>query len=265
MARENKGKKIFFISSATFLCLFLLTVVVLVKYANVIARGGIEKALGEDFSVDAIELRWGSVEVVGITMKDRAGKEVIKIGELVVKANFMSFLRKQYIISSITVKDPYIYVETGRSGNIVSPVLPWRGTTTKKKEDDRSEKAGGGNPVAFKKVAVVNGAVDYYDRKSPKTPVLTKFREINLEMHDLTVPFTEDLTRYAVTAVIEGPRGHATLKNQGNIRFANRDMDFTGSLRNLDITHFKPYYQQAGNANIERGILDVDLRGNENH
>jgi hypothetical protein len=147
MAVRRRGFKIFLVVSTVVLCLVLIAVASLVKYANVIAKGGIEKALGKDFSIGSIELKWGSVRVRDVAMKDRAGKEVIKVENLVVKADFMGLLRKKYIISSILAEKPYIYVEIDRKGDLVSPVFPagaGRERGAGKKAEDASRPEGKG-------------------------------------------------------------------------------------------------------------------------
>jgi len=57
-------------------------------------------------------------------------------------------------------------------------------------------------PVTIKKIEVTNGAVDYLDRKTPVTPVLTKMREIDFTMNDLTVPFADNFSDYALSATV---------------------------------------------------------------
>ncbi len=199
MPEKGKRKRIVLISLLVFACLALTTVLVLAKYANVIVKNGIEKALGKDFSIGNIELKWGSVEVSNVVMKNRAGKEVIKAEGLVVKANFMSLLRKKYIISSVLVKKPYMYVEVDEKGRLVSPVLPTDDKKTgkeNKKGEEKKVDTSTETPVVLKKIVVLNGSVDYLDRKSPRPPVLTSVRDINLEMSDLTIPFADNFTRY---------------------------------------------------------------------
>lgn len=263
MAAKRRGFKIFLVSSIVVLCLALIAVAFLVKYANTIARAGIEKALGKDFSIGSIELKWGSVRVHGIAMKDRAGKEVVKVENLMVKASFMGLLRRKYIVSSVLVEKPYIYVEIDRKGDLVSPVFPAgdeRARGGVKKAEDTARPEGKQPPVILRKIIIVNGSVDYLDRKSPTVPVMTKVRNINAEMHNLTVPFTNDLTHYTIKAAIPGSKSTASVKSEGGIRFLSKDMECTASVRELDITHFKPYYHGSRNVNVTKGFLDLDVR-----
>ncbi len=263
MAVKRTGLRIFLISSAVILCLALIAVVFLVKYANVIAKSGIEKALGKDFSIGRIELKWGNVRAEDIVMKNRAGKEVIRVGALVVKANFMGFLRKKHIISSVLVEKPYMYVEVDNKGRLVNPVFPPGEKTTqsdRKKGDQAHRPVTAQAPVVFNKIVILKGSVDYLDRKSPRVPVMTRVRDITVEIRDLTVPFTGDLTRYTLRAAIPEGRSTASVKSEGAIRFASMDVDSTAVVRGLDITHFKAYYHGPQSVDIRRGFLDLDVR-----
>lgn len=253
-----RDRKIILISSAAVACLLLVLVLILVRYANTIAKTGIEKALGKDFSIERIELKWGSVRVQNIVMKDKAGKEVIKVERLVVRADFMGLLRKKYIISSVLVEKPYMYVEVDKGGGLVSPVFPSTGTTAdrQKKGTDRVLTP----PAVFKKIVIVNGSVDYLDRKSPEVPVMTRARDINMEIRDLPMPFTNDPTRYTLRASVPASGGTASVKSEGTIKFASRDMESATQVRGLDITHFKHYYRRRGSVDIKRGLIDVDVR-----
>ena len=262
MPERSRRKRIVVISLLVFFCLILATVLVLAKYANVIVKGGIERALGKDFSIGSIELKWGSVEVSNIAMKNKAGREVIKAENLVVRANFMSLLRKEYIISSVHVKKPYLYVEVNEKGRLVSPVLPAdekKAVQEKKKEEGRKTATQAGAPVIFKKIVISDGSVDYLDRKSPRPPVLTRVRDINMEMSDLAVPFADNFTRYIIRARVPAGHGSADVKSEGKVRLKNRDMEGKATVRGLDITHFKPYFNSSQSVNVTKGFLDVDI------
>jgi hypothetical protein len=74
-------------------------------------------------------------------------------------------------------------------------------------------------------IVIVNGSVDYLDRKLPKVPVMTRVRNINAEMRNLTVPFTNDLTHYTLKAAVPGGRSTASVKSEGRIRFQSRDIE----------------------------------------
>ena len=166
----GKKLKVFLIVAVALIVILGGSIAVLVKYANQIIKGQLESRLGKSFSIERIDLKWGHVEVVGITLKNPAGKEVVKVGDLPVKADFMGLLRKQYAISSVTVKDPYLFVEIDNKGNIVNPVLPPELMPEQPAGKKTPEQPA--PPVTVERIEVVNGSVDYLDRKTPIHPSL---------------------------------------------------------------------------------------------
>ncbi|MEN6617639.1 MAG: DUF748 domain-containing protein [Syntrophorhabdus sp.] len=251
----RKKRMIILVTSGVIVLVFLIAILALVKYANAIAKAGVERVLGKDFSIGSIELKWGSVRARNLAIKNKAGESVVHIDELAVRADFMGILKKKYIISSVTVENPYMYVEVDHKGNLVSPVFP----SLEKKEKKKDETPPG--PVTFKKITVKNGSVDYMDRKSPRVPVLTKIREINLEMTDVTYPFTNDASKYSIHATVPAGNHTATVKSEGKLKLASKDVESVSHVRNLDLVHFKPYYDKANQKiHVKSGVIDLDIR-----
>jgi hypothetical protein len=262
----GKKTKVFLIAVVCFVAILGVSIALLVKYANRIIESELEKRLGKNFSIERIDLRWGSVEAVGVALKNRQGKEVVKVGNLLVKADFMGLLRKQYIISSVTVKDPYLFVEIDKKGNIVNPALPPELSPEQAAAKKAQEKAAAKKPpeqamppITIKKIEVVNGSVDYLDEKTPVRPVLLKVRDIGLVVHDVSVPFADRFSRFTMSAAIPGKLSTGTLKSDGRIKIKTKDMDLKATLRNLDVTPLKPYFEKESPVDVTKGFLDLDL------
>ena len=184
--------------------------------------------MAKAFSIERIDLAWGHVEAVGVKLKNPAGKEVIKVDSLYVSADFMGLLKKEYVVSSITLKNPYIFVEVDKKGDIINPVLPVEPKPKKAKNQDEQEKPVA--PVTVKKIEITGGAIDYLDRKTPATPVLTKIRNIHLEMKDIHTPFTDTFSQYVLSANMPGTyeyrRREKQRKNKSeNKRYGMQDTD----------------------------------------
>ncbi|MBP1747496.1 MAG: hypothetical protein H6Q52_35 [Deltaproteobacteria bacterium] len=249
----RKGK-ILLIGSGIVVFLFIIAGLALVRYANVIVRAGIEKAVGKDFSIESIDLKWGSVRARNVVMKNKAGKDVIRVEELMVRAAFMNLFREKYIISSLRLEKPYMYVEVDNKGRLVDPAFPPDEKQHPKREAPKT-------PVTFEKIVVSQGSVDYLDRKTPRVPVLTKVRDIKMQMEHLTVPFTNESTRYSFQAHVPTGKSTASIKSEGTIKLASQDVESASHVRGLDITHFKPYYdKQAKSMHVKRGFMDLDVR-----
>jgi hypothetical protein len=256
---KEKSRKLLIITLVIVVALGL-SVALLVKYTNQIVKVELERRLGNAFSVERIDLAWGHVEAVGVKLKNAAGKEVIRLDSLYVSADFMGLLRKEYVVSSVTLKNPYIFVEVDKKGDIVNPVLPVEPKSMEaKKQDQKGQKDQPMAPVTVKKIEIAGGAIDYLDRKTPKTPVLTKIRNINLEMKDVHTPFTDTFSQYVLSANMPGRMSTGVVKSNGKINLKTRDMGCKTQIRALDLTDLQPYFQKDNTATIRKGFLDLDI------
>ena len=248
--RMKKGTKIAFIVLGAIALILSISIALLIRYANTVIKYELESLLGKDFSVRKIDLHWGRVEALDISFRNPAGKTILKTDSLVLEADFMGILRKKYIISNLSLKNLYLFFEKDMKGNIINP-LPQR----KIKEEETKKQ---NIPVIIKKINVKNGSLDYLDRKvSPA--VLTKLRDIELELKDITFPFEENFSTYILSASIPGSHSTGMLKSKGKIKFKTKDTDYNVELRRLDITGFKPYFQKKSDVNVKKGNFDLDM------
>jgi hypothetical protein len=255
-AGKGKGRK-FLIIVLVIIIVLAVSVALLVKFANQIMKSELERRLGKAFSIERIDLAWGHVEAVGVKLKNTAGKEVIKVDSLYVSADFMGLLRKEYVTSSIVLKNPYIFVEVDKKGNIINPVLPVIPEPAKVKKQDRQDQPTA--PVTMKKIEIKGGAIDYLDGKVPRTPVLTKIRNINLEVKDVHTPFTDTFSPYVLSANMLGHRSTAVVKSNGKMNLKTKDMGCKTQIRAMDLTDLQPYFQKNNTATIRKGFLDLDI------
>ena len=252
---KKKGLKIVLIVIAGVVLILGVTSAILIKQANKLIKAELESMLGKNFSIQKLELNWGKVEGAGISFKNPAGKEMLKIGNATIKADFLGFLRNEYVISSVLLKDLYILIEVDRQGNVIIPALP----VEKEKNEKEKKGAKESPPVFIKKVEVRNGSIDYLDRKTAGTPILTKVRNIQLDAKDIAIPLGKDFTPYTLKADIPGNMSTGTLMSKGKIKLKTQDADSRVETRKLDITIMKPYFQKEGSVNVTKGFLDLDM------
>lgn len=254
---KKKGLKIILIAIAGVVIILGVTVMILISHANKLIKAELETMLGKNFSIQKLELNWGKVEGAGISFKGPAGKEILKIGNVTITADFLGFLRNEYVISSVLLKDLYMLIETDQKGNVIMPALP---AEKEKKDKEKTKKdAKKSPPVFIKNIGVRNGSIDYLDRKTAKTPILTKVRNIELDAKDIAIPLGVNLTPYTLKANVPGNMGTGTLMSKGKVKLKTQDMDSRVETRKLDITIMKPYFQKEGSVNVTKGFLDLDM------
>lgn len=243
----KKGLKITLVVIGTVVLILGIMIAILIKNANRIIKYELESILGKDFSVKEIKLNWGEVEALDISFRNLSGKEVFKTDSLILKADFMGLIRKEYVVSNLSLKNPYILLETDNKGNLTNPFLQERAKGARKSIP----------PVVIKKIKIVNGSIDYIDGKVYRIPVLTRLKDIELESKEITFPLNDSFSTYIVTAKIPGSQSSGILKSKGKIKLKTGDTDCRVELKRLDITMFKPYFQKKGDVNVTKGFLDL--------
>jgi len=246
--------KIILISVVAAILFFGGSALLLIRYANRIIKVELETRIGKTFSIDGIDLKWGHVEARGVRLRNPGGKEVITIERVEVRADFMQAFRKEYVISSLVLKAPYVFVETDHKGGIVNPSLPFgSGKITLKDVEGKPPV-----PITIRHLEVREGAVDYLDGKERKKPVETRLRSVNIDFGNIRIPFADDPSPFTMSASVPGHGGAGLIRTTGRINLASMDMEGKGEIRDLDITGFKPYFQRETDVNITRGFIDVD-------
>jgi Domain of Unknown Function (DUF748) len=243
------GQKIFLFTFIAVVIVLTGTTVLLIKNANRIIKHELDHLLGKDFTVQEIRLKWNEVEALNVSYKNSEGKIVFRTDSLVLSTDFTGLLKKDYTVSNAVLKNPYLFFETDKKGHLKMPF-----PSQKEKGGEKPSPA-----LRIQKIEIENGSLDYLDRKAPGEPVLTELRDINLESENIIFPLKDNLSDYRFTARISGKLSAGTVQSQGKINMKTLDMDSKIKVNDLDVTHFKPYFQKKGDMNIKRGFLDLNM------
>lgn len=231
------------LSVSSLLIILVLGVFVLTKNANLLLKGKLENAV-KGFSSEKIELTWKSIEIFNAVFKKDDGTPAFKSDSIYLSFDLLGILKKDYSLSRLTLKNPYMLIEIDRQGRIINPLKP----------------SGPLPPIIIKQLVIHGGSIDYSDGAITGPPFITKLRNIEVEINNLAVPFKDTLASFVIKAQAPGRHTAGMFKSTGNINMKTRDLNCQVSLSNLDLTNFKPYFQKKSEANISRGLLDLDLR-----
>lgn len=238
------------LSVSAFLIILLIAVFVLIKNANLIVKNKLEDAL-RGFSVERIELNWGSVGAFNIAFKKPDGKLVFRADNISLYLDLKGIFKKEYNLSSLTLKNPYLLIEIDRYGKYANPFT---------KEEDKP--SGQMPQISIKQFKVHGGSIDYSDGKVSSAPFITKLRNIEFEIDNISIPLNDESSSFSVEAQIPGNQKTGNIKSSGKISLKSNDLGCQVVLKNLDITQFKHYYQKKDDANITQGSLDLDIKAN---
>lgn len=202
----------------------------LIKNANQILKSQLEKTLGKDFRVERIVLNWGSVDAYGIKLL-RDDEEIARAESINIKADFLSFLKKHYSVSGITIEKPYFRIVIDKQGNIV---VPFAGNIAEKKE-----KARAGTAFEIGKIIINNGQLIAVDERLPSSQNEIALKNFNLVLDDFASPFRNTFSSIRLTTESEGRiiSGGISAAGKVNLKSGAVDINISGNnvvLLNLD-------------------------------
>jgi hypothetical protein len=251
--KKSRWVKTVFISTGILFLIIGSATLLLIKNSNKAIKYIIESRFGDVVSVDRINLQWNQVDVLNLCLKNPMGKDIIKIESISLKADFMSFFKKEYVISKLSVKNLYILIERDKSGNVIGPALPSRPVAEKPEKPSPS--------IVLKKIIVTGGSLDYLDIKvSGGQPVFIKLRDIEFEANNVLLPPDGRLTTFRLSAAIPSKGNKGTVKSNGKINLkTKKDLECKINAQRIDIVEFKPYFQKKNSIDITKGFLDIDM------
>lgn len=245
----RKGFKIFLVLLLVVAIAASIFIPLLIKNSNKIVKQKLESFLGKDFSVKELKLKWNEVEAIDVSYRNPEGNTIFSADSMKMKADFMSILKKEYNVSDLTLVNPYIKLETDDKGNLK---LPFHSRKNKEEKNDSP-------PFLIQKLHIINGSIDFLDEKVDGEPVLTQLRNIELESENLLFPLQDNFSSYHFSAKITGKLNAGVIKSEGNINLKTLDMDSKITAQNLDITHYKSYYQKKNNVKVKKGNMDIKM------
>lgn len=166
-------------------------------------------------------------------------------------------LNTPLVLSDVTLKDPFLRVEVGKTGRFVSP-LPSNGQK-EKKQPAKNGKNGENIQAVLKNIKITGGELLYLDGKITQPPNPVRITDINITADQLGIPFRDSATNHDVSARIPGRNTSGQIKAKGVTNLGTLDTHSRISVQNLDITTLKPYIEKKGDADVTRGSLDMNM------
>ncbi len=162
----------------------------------------------------------------------------------------------RYVFSEFSLARPYLRIERDRAGEFVNPFVsveapsqlrPVKAVPTKEKTDETT--------LLLQKIQVSDGIIDYYNGMVASPPHLTRLEAVALQMDTASSPAGAEPSNFAFSAQIRS----GTVASKGVTALQSKDTNATVTVRNLDVTQFKPYFQKKGDADITRGTMNLDM------
>ena len=165
-------------------------------------------------------------------------------------------------VSDVMLQKPYVRVQTDKEGKLVNPFLnvlqAQTGTTKtgpaqeKKKEPPTQVNLKGSKDQLRAEVLILDGKV-----ATPPHP--TRLTDISLSVDQAAIPEQDTWTAYECSLNIPGKESTGALRISGKTKLKSLDTVSKVALQGLDITTVKPYILKAGDVDVTRGTLSLDV------
>jgi len=168
----------------------VLAVAVWLVYSNLntIARGILEREI-PNLTFSKLDLQWDSVDVEGVTFGDGKGKVLLKTDRLLVKPSLASITGDTFVVNSVLIKAPYVYVERRASGEVVFPVPAPAGSAAP--ADATAQKPADEGPLHAIRVGstvIEGGKGEFVDRSVGQPPAKFTISAVNVRLGEVNVP-----------------------------------------------------------------------------
>lgn len=233
------------------LVVILISAALLFKTAGDIAKKKLEDALGPRFSVQRVEIGLSGIEAYGIVFKKDDGTALLSADRIKADIDYTGLLRRRVDISLVAIANPFLVMDSD-TGTKVGPLVP--------QQDGKGGGAQEQPQISIKKFTIHGGIVEYHDRKVAEPAHVTKIENIEFELSDIRSPLVDAESILSFKAGIPAKNSTGLISLHGKINLKSMDLDCKLNVNGLDITHFKPYFQKKGDADVRNGALDLDIR-----
>ncbi len=208
--------------------------------------------LQRDVSIERIDINPYalSASVAGVSIKDKAGKEVVGFDELFVNLSSFSIFQYGAVVDEIRLSGPRVAVaRTGEGTYDISDLIEkW----SKPSEPSPTPR------FSINNIQILNGKVVFEDHPLGKTHTVS---DINLALPFISsLPYqAERLVEPSFSAVING--APFAMKGRGKEIFEGRnESELNLDLDRFDLAGLQPYLPASFPVRLGSGLLDTELR-----
>lgn len=256
--KQAAKKRLILAFLAAFLCVGIAGMLILQRALHL--DNYKDQILAEVQSALNRQVRYGKGEVTlglrpaftfsDVTVLEKDGKEpFIRAGRLRITVALLPLLEKKLVLKDFILDSPFIHLVRNSDGSF--------------NINDLLERKPGATPLQLNALRVTEGDLLFTDRKVSSEPVETRLEELNLSCSTLT---RGKKSTVSIDALLRGNGseiGH--IAADGTMRFAKEGQpatdttaDLRVSVKNLDSSHFWPYYAPYVPFNKPLGHLSLD-------
>ncbi len=202
-------------------------------------------------------------EGTGLAFVDLPGSgPQVRIEKTSFRASSQGTEAKLIELSEVILQKPYARVQINKQGKLVNPLLVVLETETgptRTGPADQEKKKGPPTQVDLKGLKISQGEALILDGKVATPPYPMRLTDISLTVDQAAFPAQDAWTAYEISLNIPGKASTGVLRTSGKTKLKSLDTVSKVTLHGLDITSVKPYILKAGDVDVTRGALNLDI------
>ena len=236
-----------------------------VKLETKLAGALLSGSVAIDGSVDLMREGFNlTLEVDKMAAIDLPGNgSQARIEKMSLHASSQGMGTKLIEVSDVILQKPFVRIQIDKQGKLVNPLLTvlQAETGTTKTGPAEEKKTESPTQVNVRGLKISQGEVLVLDGKVSTPPHPMRFTDVSLSVDQAAIPPQDTWTAYECSLNIPGKENTGILRKSGKTKLKSLDTVSKVSLQGLDITTVKPYILKAGDVDVTRGTvsLDVDL------
>ncbi|MCK9603213.1 MAG: DUF748 domain-containing protein [Candidatus Omnitrophica bacterium] len=210
---------------AVILVLFFALSIVVSLHGKKFIESRIEQSLKMKVSLGKISLGFP----LSVNIKNLELGNIFKADVVSFSPNLLGLMAGKVVLDGVTITRPLINLEQSPEGKLNLPQIAQKGKQP---------------PVFLTGLTINNGKLIFTDKKISAEGYKTILEGINLKVSKVMLPPTSLNTRFNLSANFLSPDGKAlgSIDTNGWIDFRPKNMDAIFQIKDLEVTHFSPYY-----------------------
>ncbi len=222
-------------------------------------RDQVVTALGPGSEIEELRVGWSAVEIIGLRIQGNKGwpaLDALKADRVVIEPSLRSLLSDQIQVKSISVVRPYLSLLRSRDGKLrVLPSLL---------EGSSQKKQGTTGPptrtVTISRIKLEDGVVELFDATVARPPLKIRLEDVQASVREIVAPMLNTKIQFDLKGLVKGVSRDGRVDITGWAEVVSRDSSVKTSLRSVDMVLLQPYLIKAGETQVRKGTLDLDLQ-----
>lgn len=224
-------------------------------------KGSVATALGPGSEVKALRVAWSGVEVEGLSLRGPKGwpaSHTLLAERVKIVPSLRSFLTDHIQIASISIDKPYLSMVRTEGRVQLIPTLV--AAPERKKARGSSASGSFSRTLSIAEIVLRDGIVELFDATVSRPALKLRFERIHAVVRGVEAPSFREKIQVDLSGVVKGVSRDGRVKISGWLKPVGQDSSSRIVLAGVDLVKLQPYLVRAGEAQVSRGTLDLDLK-----